>query len=228
MPGFPPAGQAGVVFSNPCGLGTSTADHAGFVPGDVCFPPIDDNDVVPWSTPPDEPFCAASEGCLPSALAGVVPSTGSFPPADSGVVISPSGLIFQGPRTLDGLELALNVVAVLMNESEMDGRHGKDLDAVGPPFISDVEAAFLVQAFDDDLLSVEGGAVLCGILCGALAAIAPKNRPFTVCSPNKKFDINFYHSCTGHLCEILLREIAKQQGPQLTGILETCEPCVLI
>ena len=64
-----------------------------------------------------------------------------------------------------------------MNESEMGGTHEKDLRTVGPPFIPDVEAAFLVQAFDDDLCSVEGGAVLGGVLCGALATIAPQNGP---------------------------------------------------
>ncbi|MEP2272253.1 MAG: hypothetical protein ABJI23_13215 [Marinobacter sp.] len=115
-----------------------------------------------------------------------------------------------------------------MNESEIDGIHGKDLRAVGPPFISDVEAAFLVQAFDDDLFSVEGGAVLGGVLCFALAAIASKNRPFMVGSPTKTFDINFYHRCTGYLFDGLLREAAKQQGHQLTGTLEMCEPCVMI
>ena len=67
-----------------------------------------------------------------------------------------------------------------------------------------------------------------GVLCVALAAFASKNRPFMDGSPTQNFDIKFYYLCTGHICNCLMRETAKQQRYQITGNLETCQPCALI
>lgn len=62
----------------------------------------------------------------------------------------------------------------------------------------------------------------------ACAAISAKRRSFMVGPQCTRFDINYHHRCSSHLCEFLLRETAQQQGFQLTGTMETCVPCATI
>ena len=138
-------------------------------------------------------------------------------------MISESGQIFQGPRVPEGLFLACAVRDVLLDETMMDGLHDGSFAEISPPGVSDELALSLARGMDVGVFGVEGNAVL----CGALAAITPKRRPFSV-GVRSKLDINYFHHCAGHLCEFLLRESAKQQGLKLGGTMETCVPCVTI
>ncbi|CAB1115173.1 unnamed protein product [Ectocarpus sp. CCAP 1310/34] len=60
----------------------------------------------------------------------------------------------------------------------------------------------------------------------AVPVMAPGKRPFPVGKPTKIIDVNLLHVSSSHANEFLLRELAKQHGLRLTGVLQPCGGCL--
>ncbi|CAB1112502.1 unnamed protein product [Ectocarpus sp. CCAP 1310/34] len=60
----------------------------------------------------------------------------------------------------------------------------------------------------------------------AVPVMAPGKRPFSVGKPTKIIDVNLLHVSSSHANEFLLRELAKQHGLRLTGVLQPCGGCL--
>ncbi|CAB1107751.1 unnamed protein product [Ectocarpus sp. CCAP 1310/34] len=60
----------------------------------------------------------------------------------------------------------------------------------------------------------------------AVPVMAPGKRPFSVGKPTKIIDVNLLHVSSSHANEFLLRELAKQHGLRLTGVLRPCGGCL--
>ena len=199
--------RAGVPSTVLCSVVPSHASFTSTAPRSV----VPASEIVPSTAP--RSVVTSCDRVPSTALSSVVPSSPSVqtPLPDMSLCVQ------SFPQCDIGHELR----AVLSDLQLMEGHDQTPASSFFPPSTNGSEAERLACLWD----GLDSGSSS-PVTQTACAVLGPSTKPFHIGNRTTSIDINEFHVRNGHLCELLLKETARQQGLVLTGKMEPCDFCL--